>query len=505
MYRGKITASPWVGARRRALTSRGLLPRLPAAAWICTLVAILNAASWGFITPPFQAIDEQDHVAYVKQFAETGRKPIRTTAGSYEPEEFFALQALHYTRIRLRPANGEILSAAEQRALEVGLRKERYPANPKGINAGTATSEPPLYYALESVPYLLDLKGSLLERLQLMRLISALMAGFTALFTFLFLREAIPRVRWAWTVGALGVALSPLLGFMSGAVNPDAMLFAVSAAIFYCLARAFQRGFTARSAIATGFAVLVGFATKLSFLGLVPGIFLALSILSIRGWRRSGLRGVRDPLIAMALAAVPPCAYLLARGIASHHPGAAVTSALGELHGSLINRANYIWQVYLPHVPGTRNFFPGLFTARQIWFDGYVGKFGWLDTAFPGWVYTFALVAAVAIAALCLRELIADRVSLRSRVGELASYALMSLGMMVLLGLASYLVFPGKLLEYGQTRYLLPLLPLLAAALALAARGAGRRWGPATGALIVVLLFAHDIFSQLQTVARYYG
>jgi hypothetical protein len=41
-------------------------------------------------------------------------------------------------------------------------------------------------------------------------------------------------------------------------------------------------------------------------------------------------------------------------------------------------------------------------------------------------------------------------------------------------------------------------------ALALTARGAGRRWGPTAGALIVVLFLAHNIFSQLLVVARYY-
>jgi hypothetical protein len=46
---------------------------------------------------------------------------------------------------------------------------------------------------------------------------------------------------------------------------------------------------------------------------------------------------------------------------------------------------------------------------------------------------------------------------------------------------------------------------LFGAILALAARGAGRRWGPAVGALIVVLVFGHDIFSQLLVVSRYYG
>jgi hypothetical protein len=40
----------------------------------------------------------------------------------------------------------------------------------------------------------------------------------------------------------LSVAFAPLLGFMSGAVNPDALLFAVSAGLFWSLARAFRLG-----------------------------------------------------------------------------------------------------------------------------------------------------------------------------------------------------------------------------------------------------------------------
>ena len=59
--------------------------------------------------------------------------------------------------------------------------------------------------------------------------------------------------------------------------------------------------------------------------------------------------------------------------------------------------------------------------------------------------------------------------------------------------------------EYAQARYLLPLLPLLGAVVALAVRGVGRRWGPSVGALVIALFLLHDIFSQLQVVARFYG
>jgi 4-amino-4-deoxy-L-arabinose transferase-like glycosyltransferase len=91
-----------------------------------------------------------------------------------------------------------------------------------------------------------------------MRLFSALMAGLTALFSWLFIREALPAVPWAWTVGGLGVALMPLLGFISGALNPDAMLFAVCAALFFALARAFRRGLTLRLALAIGLSARSG-------------------------------------------------------------------------------------------------------------------------------------------------------------------------------------------------------------------------------------------------------
>jgi hypothetical protein len=81
----------------------------------------------------------------------------------------------------------------------------------------------------------------------------------------------------------------------------------------------------------------------------------------------------------------------------------------------------------------------------------------------------------------------------------------MTLGLMILIGAAGFSAFSEETAGYGQARYLLPLLPLLGAILALSVRGAGRRWGPVVGALLVSLLIAHDVFSQLLVVARYYG
>ena len=492
--------------RRQRWASRLAAPRIrSSAAWGCALVACLNAASWSFITPPFQVTDEPSHFAYVKQLAETGTLPT-SGATSFSSEEQYALTALESRQIRKNVIRRAIFSQAQQTELDDGLETFNRSGDSKGSPAaGVAATEPPLYYALASIPYSLASGGTLLERLQLMRLLSALIAGATALFTFLFLREALPRVRWAWTVGGLAVALSPLFAFMSGGVNPDSLLIAVSAALLYCLARAFRRGLTSRSALALGLVIVAGLLTKLNFIGLLPGALLAPFVLAVSGVRRGDRHALRAPAIAIAIGLAPIVVFIAHNILSKQSVLGIVTSSLAVDHGSLLARANYIWQLYLPRLPGTVNDFAGVSTTGEIWFNGYVGRLGWLDTRFPDWVYSVALGFAGAILALCACGGIACRSALRRRAPELAIYALMTLGLLVLIGMVSYGRFPKEAAEYGQARYLLPLIPLLGAVVALAARAAGRRWGPVLGTVIVVLVFAHDLFSQLQVIARYYG
>ena len=486
-----------VELRTRA-SPRELLRRIPAAAWLCALVACLNAASWSLITPPLQVPDEPEHVAYVKQLAETGRLPTHT--GSFSLEETVALQDLRLQTAAEEPEYQPISSRAQEQRLQHDLISvESSPE--KGGYAGVAASQPPLYYALEAIPWSLGVGGTLLDRVELMRLLSALMAGLTALFTYLFVRETLPRAPWAWAVGGLGVALVPLFGFMSGAVNPDSMLIAVTAALFYGLARAFRRGLTRGQAIVLGLLTAIGLLTKLNFAGIAPGVLLGLTVLSGRAARTQGRSAYLSLAMALALAFGPVALYLAANGTSRV---AGLAGTIATLHAPLAE-ISYIWQLYLPRLPGMHADFGGLLTTRQIWFDGYVGLYGWLDTPFPGWVYELALIPAGVIAGLCVREVIARAGALRARAVELVVYCVICVGLMVLIGGASYFRFPGVGAEFGQVRYLLPLLPLVGVVLVLAVRGAGRRWGPAVGVGVVMLFFAHDVFSQLQVVARFYG
>jgi Predicted membrane protein (DUF2142) len=492
------------GAER---TLRGI----PLGAAVCALVALLSAAGWSILSPPFQLPDEPDHFAYTQQLAETARLPDNRLPSVYSPEERTILIDLHYLDVRREP-NGTISSAAEQDQLDADLASG---LSRRGSGyAGDATAEPPLYYALQTIPYRIATGASILARLQLMRLLSALMGAATALFAFLFVREALPREPWAWTVGGLGVALAPAFGSESGAVSPDALLFAVSAALFYCVARGFRRGLSGRLALAVGVLVAAGCLTKTSFFGLVPGALLALLVLGWRELRATGTPTAHGPLARGARgwrsARLVLVAVLLPAGLYAlfgRHAAAVLSSSAGVSgdHGSIAGEISYIWQLYLPRLPGMSVDFPDLLSTRTIWIDSLIGLYGWVDTVFPGWVYDVALIPIAVVSALFARALLLDRRALRDRLPELLVYLVLGAGVLAIVGGASYIYFLQNFGAYQQIRYLFPLLAPLAVVLALAARGAGRRWGPAAGAAIVVLVLAHDIFSQLLVAGRYYG
>jgi Predicted membrane protein (DUF2142) len=478
---------------------------VPRVVWLCALVAFLNAAAWGLIVPPFQGRDEVDHFAYIEQLAENGAIPENEQqVPRYSPEETIVLEALHYGEVVHSPQKPTISSTAQQRLL---VRAVRAGASLRGSGeAGVATSEPPLYYALMTIPYEIE-RGNILNQLELMRLIGALFGALTTVLACLFLREALPACKWASTVAGICVALAPLVAFISATVNPDTMLLSVSAGVFLCLARAFRRGLTPRLAITLGALLATGLLTKLIFYGFAAGTLTAILILAARATKTHGWKGLTTPLLATSIAISPLILYIT-RNLLTSRP------ALGALAGSsqlidtesLSNELSYIWQLYLPRIPGMTQYFQGLKTYKDIWFDRSIGLYGWMDTTFPTWTENLALIPTAILTILCGRQLLTQRRTLKARLPELAAYTAIIIGLLVNIGAPSY--FADAIQHryaFGEPRYLLPLLPLLAAAIALATRGAGRRWTPIAGAATITLLFAHDIFSQLQVIARYYG
>jgi len=487
-----------------------LLRRVPYAGRWCFAVAFLNVLIWTFVIPPFQVPDEISHFGYVQYLAEEGRPPPQGPIGQYSPQEQNTLDALSFVVVSGHGEQRGIMNSVEQQGLREELASSGSPVGEGG--SSSATDQPPLYYALEAVPYLLSPSREILARLELMRALSALMAALTVLCIYMFLRELMPGTPWAWTVGALLVAFQPMFCFIGAGVQGDNLLFLASAATFLGLARAFRRGLSTKRAALIGLATVAGVLAKLTFIALLPGIALALALLAWRAWPSGKGQALRSLAVASAIVVIPALAYGILNTSVWHRGGVTAGGVAGattstNAPGQIINfreTLDYIWQLYLPRLPFMYREF-SYYPLITTWLDGTVGQFGWLDYTFPRWVYTVAHWLFAGLGVLALVTVVRMRSAIRPWLGMLVCFAVMTVGLLAAIGDAGIHYRASTNDVFEQARYLFPLLAFYGLFMVLAARGVGRRWAPALGAALVVLAMAHGLFAETLTISRYYG
>lgn len=498
--------------RRIAAATLGALRRIPAAGRICFVIAFLNAAVWGVVVPPFQVPDEISHFGYAQYLAETGKPPPQKAVAQYSPEEQLTLERLGFFKVVGRAEQRGILTGAEQHELQKALATKPSPVGDGG--ASSATNQPPLYYALETIPYWLSPSQSILTRLALMRLLSALMAACTVLAVFLFIRELMPRTRWAWTVGALAVAFQPTFDFIAAGVNGDNLLFLTASLTLLLLLRAYKRGFTTGRAAMLGAVIAAGLLSKLTYVAFVPGVALTLLLLTWRALPQGRLVALRSLATAVVIATVPVGLYALLNVIAWHRGGPTAGGFAGATNNALpgggtitLNETlDYTWQLYLPRLWFmNHNYFTAGSPLIGTWFEGSIGHFGWLDYTFPRWVYTFAKYVFVALAALALVAVVKLRRAIWRLTPILLCFAVIVLGLLGAIGYTGIRYQLSTGFPFAQARYLFPLVCFYGLFIALAARALPRRWAPVAGALLVVLAMAHSLFAETLTISRYYG
>ncbi len=504
-------------AARALLTApRESRRRIPSAARWCVAAAVLTTASWALLTPPFQVPDENAHFAYVAQVVEDGTLPMPRRVGEepYSQQEQATLSGL-----RLYDVTGNVLdkppwSAPEARALR------RVPARDlsrHSVTADTASSNPPLYYLLAAPVYAATKWTTMLDQVLPLRLVSVLLAGLTVLGIFLFVRELLPSSPWTWAAGGLAAAFQPLFGFISGGVNADALLYACGAWTLFAMARLLRHGLNLRRAALLGGAVAAGLLTKPLFLGLVPAAAAAMLLGLVRAARgKIRPRSLIGPAaVAAAVVALPLAAYeLIGRALFDHgyfQSGVTVAglATVAPGHGGGPNfEASYVWQLFLPRLPFMNDLFqpPDTLPLRFIWFDGFVGRFGWLDYEFAEWVTGAAVWIAAALLAAAVGTLILQRRSMRGRWLELGCYALVLIGLAAVVGHQQWRVFSvGTGAGFFQARYFLAALGLFGGLVAVAVRLAGRRAGPAVAVAVAGLAALHAASALILTVARYYA
>ena len=493
---------------------RTTVARIPRAGRVVTLIALVNALVWSIVVPPFHVPDEITHFGYAQYLAQTGKPPPgKVGVAQYSDDEQQTLERLHFFTVVGHVGQRGIWAPGDDAGLRAMLAT--HPSRTGAGGNSSATNQPPLYYALEAVPYWLSPSHDILTRLAFMRAFSALLAAATVLCVFLFIRELLPGTPWAWTVGALAVAFQPTFMFISAGVHGDNLLFLASAATLLALARAFRCGLTLRRGLAIGFATVVGVLGKLTFLAFLPGIALAFALLIWRAEPRARRGAWSAAGAAAAVVALPVAAYLALNslawarsgGVTAGVSGATVAAGAGVI--SLKERLDYIWQLALPRLPFMHAEFVG-FPPWQIWFKGFIGRFGWLDYGFPAWAYhvAFAVFVPIVVLALVALAVAGRRLRWRGlawRVPLTVTLLALAAGLIGVIGWEGIGYRHDTGFQFEQARYLLPLLGIYGLVVALAARGAGRRWGPAVGALLVVLAMAHWLFAELLTISRYYG
>jgi 4-amino-4-deoxy-L-arabinose transferase-like glycosyltransferase len=482
--------------------------RIPRAGRLLALLALVNGLAWWMVVPPGHVPDEDQHISYATYVAQTGKLPFELPGRSFGEEWDRTLSVLRVFSQIGHPYEPALWSRRQERELRA---LEQQKLGPASGDAEAAVNNPPLYYFATAVPYRLTASQPLLNRIYAMRLVSVLLGVITTLCAYLFVREVLPREPWAWAVGGAVVAFQPLMGFLSAGVHPDNMVDAFAAAELLLVARVFRRGLTIGRGVARGLVLVGGLLSKAAMLGLVP---VAAWTVGVAIWRqRDRLRAALTAAAAAAVAVLAPLGVYMVlarvlweRGLYSTLNGSAlevVTNAGAAGRPFKWREAlSFVWQLMAPRLPFQDDLIPGT-PVRDTFLTGLVGRFGWLDYGFPQWVFDDALLVVYAVGLLFLIGLARHWRAVLRRWPELVAYAGAIVGVYFVVGIAAYRARLGGFQTFEQPRYVLPLLAIYGATMAIAARSAGR-WGRVLAAIFIVAAFGHDLFSQLLTLQRYY-
>ena len=243
---------------------------------------------------------------------------------------------------------------------------------------------PPLYYLAVGLPSLLTSSASVLLW---MRLVSAALAAAFLAAAFVA-ASLMPRPRWV--VAGVAAAMTPMVVFLGGVVNPSGLeiasalcLWVSGLALLTGAAAGHRRWLLAWTAVAAAVLVQLRGLSPL----LLAIIVLTLSVVAGQARLRES---VRLPGVRRAAGVVAACGLFAVSWIA--------------IRGSLL-----VKPVASP-VPRTLSDFAVLRAALEhVGFDTDqpVGVFGWLDTVMPGWCYRIwdVMLIALLIAALAARAI----------------------------------------------------------------------------------------------------
>ena len=450
----------------------------PSLGWLFAAVALTGIA-WALAVPAWQSPDEDAHFAYAQTLAELHRRPHddgRTAAEAEKSTEQHLAERDSgfigsYQRIEAKPE----WSAAAQERWERANAALSPRARRDGGGANAAQANPPTYYLYAALGYEAASGGTVLDQLYAMRLVSVPLLLVFALSAWLLAGELVGRVRPLQLLAGALAGLLPMATFIGSSVTPDALVLPLWGLATWLGVRVLRGG---RGMVWLVLVTLGALAVKPVTVALLPGVAW---VLLARLWRRP------VPSVRVRWAAA---AALVVAGLAA---------AVALAPGGPRRLATYLWQFYLPELPGQYHFarLPP-WPLRDVWLEGVAGSFGWLEVRFPGWVYALVAVVGFALLVGAVR-------AWRPKPAVLVFLALPALALLAGLHLTEYRMLVNDDRAFTQGRYLLPLAPL-AACVAAAAVGAlaPKRRALATGALLGAMA-AWQLASLAIVVGRFYA
>jgi hypothetical protein len=481
-----------------------------AGAWLVA-IATVNFACWALITPAFQSPDEVDHFAYVQSLVERGEGPSTDAAAPidrWSSSESLALEATDFlTDHEVGGTRMPWTSLAQDRYRELAAIQR--PAADNGGGYSTSAAHGPLYYLALAPGYLLARHGTAFAQLTLMRLSSALLGALAALFAFLIVRELAPGRPWLAVLAGLLVVYEPMYGFISGAVNNDVGVNAAAAAVAFLLIRLLRRGLTIPWGLFTGAVLIALPLVKETGLSLYPVAALALIAALLAHHTRADLAG----WLALAVGAVL-MGELSAHVLSSLQPPAAAngfsaigsnTSAVHEALHDIPDFASYLWQVFLPRLPGmTRHFSVSGNPGYTIFIKRGWGAFGWYDIFFSHWVYIVILLAMLVTVALGVWAAAREWAWIRRH--GLETLTVLLLPAAVIAGFeAAYYSPAAQTVIPTFGRYVFPAIAPLAVIVVGALHAFGRRNMLYFGVALLVAMIALSCCAQLLTLTSFYA
>lgn len=466
------------------------------------MVGALMAAAFAMTTPPLETPDEMVHLHYVELLRSTQAVPQTTQSGPLSSQIEALVAGSLVSDVAFQPDERPPWTAAQNDALERKLAT--LPGRDARDAFTNASSQPPGYYAAAAVITTVT-GGNIVDRMLVIRLLSALLAGLAVAGAVVFARAAVPSAGGLVLTGGLMLACLPIFGFIGGGVSPDMAYTAAAAWALAGVATILRSGLTMRRALWVAVATGLGMLCKLTFLPLVPAIVLGAAIAVIREIRAGrGRAAIAPTAAAVGLTAAIGLPYLLwaylgGRGVVfgPSTPGAApIVLTFREL-------VTYAIELFVGQVGPIKDRIPG--SGPFIFLDGLTGRLGWLDYSLSlPWVNAFKWFWIVLASLAGIGVLRA----FRRRWSALMEFGLWTLALIPLLLTIAKSGFEARMAGntgFEQARYLFPIAPIAVAGIGLAVRQVPRRLAPWAAAVLCTIGVLHGTALWLVTIGRYFA